>query len=149
MTDVQAGMLGGYAVQSTSARLAAGTDGEHEEHPVFSDDEAEQPDSEHSHSLHYHGHRAATFVSHDIDELTELRARRELTHEDNLNITATTVAESDTASLSMTLPAYSTERTFEGAYQRTALGMAAYAIIVLKIFSDAFAASKPASLTLP
>lgn len=31
------------------------------------------------------------------------------------------------------------QRTFEGAYQRTALGMAVYAIIVLKIFSPAFA----------
>ena len=28
--------------------------------------------------FHYHGHRSATFVSHDIDELTELRARRAL-----------------------------------------------------------------------
>lgn len=29
--------------------------------------------------FHYHGHRSTTFVSHDIDELTELRARRALT----------------------------------------------------------------------
>lgn len=34
------------------------------------------------------------------------------------------------------------QRTFEGAYQRTALGMAVYAIIVLKIFSPAFAKSE-------
>lgn len=33
------------------------------------------------------------------------------------------------------------ERTFEGAYQRTALGMAVYAIVVLKIFSPTFAKS--------
>lgn len=37
------------------------------------------------------------------------------------------------------------QRTFEGAYQRTALGMAVYAIIVLKIFSPAFAKSQSRS----
>ncbi|KAK9894853.1 hypothetical protein P389DRAFT_85436 [Cystobasidium minutum MCA 4210] len=54
----------------------------------------------------YHGHRRASFITKDIDELTELRAR---------------------------------QRTFEGAYQRTALGMAVYACIILKIFSKPFA----------
>ena len=41
------------------------------------------------------------------------------------------------------------ERTFEGAYQRTALGMAAYAIIVLKIFSTAFAKSISHHFVIP
>lgn len=40
------------------------------------------------------------------------------------------------------------ERTFEGAYIRTALGMAVYAIVVLKVFSNAFAKSEGVWLML-
>ncbi|SCV73255.1 BQ2448_7180 [Microbotryum intermedium] len=54
----------------------------------------------------YHGHRRNSFVTPDIDELTELRAR---------------------------------QRTFDGAYTRTALGLFDYALLILKIFFAEFA----------
>ncbi|KAH8920391.1 hypothetical protein BT69DRAFT_1299439 [Atractiella rhizophila] len=55
---------------------------------------------------YFHGHRRYSFITHDVDELTELRAR---------------------------------ERTFDGAYIRTALGNITYALVILKIFSPSFA----------
>ncbi|SGY11940.1 BQ5605_C011g06330 [Microbotryum silenes-dioicae] len=54
----------------------------------------------------YNGHRRNSFITPDIDELTELRAR---------------------------------QRTFDGAYTRTALGLFDYALLILKIFSAEFA----------
>ena len=78
----------------------------------------------------YHGHRRASWTTDDIDELTELRARRTL-----LSYLAGALESR------RRMTPFHAERTFEGAYQRTALGMAAYAIVVLKIFSPGFAKS--------
>lgn len=78
--------------------------------------------------LRYRGHRENSFYSQDVDELTELRARR-----------AATPRTHQVARL--TVSPNAPERTFGGAYQRTALGMAVYAIVVLKIFSSSFAKS--------
>ncbi|GAA6018675.1 hypothetical protein JCM11491_001256 [Sporobolomyces phaffii] len=54
----------------------------------------------------YKGHRRASFIERDIDEMIELRAR---------------------------------QRTFGGAYERSALGNLGYALLVLKIFNPDFA----------
>ncbi|GAA5827565.1 hypothetical protein JCM5353_001618 [Sporobolomyces roseus] len=61
-----------------------------------------------SRQLHrtYRGHRRASFIEDDVDELIELRAR---------------------------------QRTFGGAYERSALGNLGYALLVLKIFNPDFA----------
>ncbi|GAA98972.1 uncharacterized protein L969DRAFT_89024 [Mixia osmundae IAM 14324] len=53
----------------------------------------------------YQGHRRSSFLTDDISELTELRAR---------------------------------QRTFDGAYFRTALGSISYALVILKIFDNSF-----------
>ncbi|KAH9033059.1 hypothetical protein EDB84DRAFT_1588404 [Lactarius hengduanensis] len=53
----------------------------------------------------YRGHRAHSFISADVDQLVELRAR---------------------------------QRTFNGAYTRTALGNLGYSLAVLRLFDRRF-----------